>query len=98
METPAIKTKLTASYVLYVDQYWLKSGAPDIPWQGKVTPGDWIAWIVDSSGKEDRIAAWYILGSGNLDDGMKLNAHFWAGATLKSSGTPTVDPANWTTV
>lgn len=90
---PTTKTKLTDKLTLYLGQHEGKSIAPNIPWDGKVTVGDWVGWIEEFSEGERRILSWSVFGFGhNAQASSQTTARLWAADYLKAAGISRIEP------
>src|SRR5438128_2509739 len=96
MVTPmaAFKTNLTAKHVLYLDQYLIPGKRPC---ENMIAnPGDWIAWIVDTTNTTERPLDCFVVGTGGFNGSMKMHAEVWALHRIRAAGVTTgFQPINW---
>lgn len=92
----AFKTNLTAKHLLFLDQYLIPGKKPCE--NMNASPGDWIAWIVDTTNTERPLDC-FVVGTGEFNEGMKARAELWAHYQLRAAGVVTgFQPTNWSDV
>jgi len=62
-------------------------------------PGDWIAWIVDTTNTTEHPLDCFVVGTGEFNEGIKARAELWAHYQLRAAGVVTgFQPTNWSGV